>query len=222
MNRLLQKERSIVTGVPGTTRDFIEETVNIGGVPMRLIDTAGVHDTEDALEMAGIRFTMERMDDAGIVLFMVDCSVPLNDDDVDIYNVVRNREAILVINKIDLGDEGGVGGIVDRLKGLPWVEISALYNKGIEELKSAVFRVVTYQGGFGDVPSIVPNVRHKVAIERAVVASKRVVAGLGTGLPAELLAIDLKEALEGLGEIVGETTTEDVLDKIFKRFCVGK
>ncbi len=222
MNRLLQKERSIVTGVPGTTRDFIEETVNIGGVPMRLIDTAGVHDTEDALEMAGIRFTMERMDDAGVVLFMVDCSVPLNDDDVDIYNVVRNREAILVINKIDLGDEGGVGGIVDRLKGLPWVEISALYNKGIEELKSAVFRVVTYQGGFGDVPSIVPNVRHKVAIERAVVASKRVVAGLGTGLPAELLAIDLKEALEGLGEIVGETTTEDVLDKIFKRFCVGK
>jgi tRNA modification GTPase len=222
MNRLLEKERAIVTAVPGTTRDFIEETVNIRGIPMRVIDTAGLHDTDDGLEAAGIQFTRQRLNEADLVLFMVDCSMPLSDEDMQIYDVVRKRTTILVINKIDLGDHDLVTKIVERLEGLLWVEISALYNRGVEELKAAVFREVTHQRGPADLPGVVPNLRHKVAIEKALTASRDVVEGLRIGRPAELVAVDLKEAFDALGEIVGATTTEQILDQIFNRFCIGK
>lgn len=222
MNRLLQKERAIVTAVPGTTRDFIEETVNIKGVPMRLIDTAGLHDTNNLLEVEGIRFTRQRLDEADLVLFMVDCSRPLGDEDVQIFDLVRNRKAILVINKIDFGDDAQAGKIIERLPGVPWVKISALYDRGIEELKAAVFREVTHQTGPADLPSIVPNLRHKIAIEKALKASRDVEEGFRAGRPAELVAVDLKEALDSLGEIIGATTTEEILDQIFSRFCIGK
>jgi tRNA modification GTPase len=203
MNRLLQKERSIVTAIPGTTRDFIEEVVNIEGVPIRLIDTAGLHDTDNALEAAGIGFTRERLDEAGLVLFMVDCSMPLSDEDLQIYDMVRNRKTILVINKIDLGDYSLFRRIIERLEGLSWVEISALYNRGLEKLKTAVFREVTDQRGPADLCWIVPNLRHKVAIDKALRASRDAVEGFRTGRPAELLAVDLKDALDALGEIIG-------------------
>ncbi|MBW2020894.1 MAG: tRNA uridine-5-carboxymethylaminomethyl(34) synthesis GTPase MnmE [Deltaproteobacteria bacterium] len=222
MNRLLQKERAIVTAVPGTTRDFIEETVNIRGIPLRLIDTAGLHDTDDALEVVGIRFTRQRLDEADLVLFMVDCAMPLNDEDVQIYGLVRNRRAVLVINKIDLVPHVPIKTIVQRFPGLPWVEISALYNRGIDKLKDAVFREVTHQGGPVDLPPIVPNLRHKVAIEKALRASREAAEGFRIGRPAELVAVDLKEALDALGEIIGVTTTEAILDQIFSRFCIGK
>lgn len=222
MNRLLEKERSIVTPVPGTTRDFIEETVNIRGIPMRIIDTAGMHDTDDGLEAAGIRFTRQRLDEADLVLFMVDCSMPLSDEDMQIHDLVRNRKTILVINKIDLVDHDLVTEIVERLQGLFWVEVSALYNRGVEKLKAAVFREVTHQSGPADLPSIVPNLRHKVAIKKALTASRDVVEGFRTGRPAELVAVDLKEAVDALGEIIGATTTEQILDQIFDRFCIGK
>ncbi|MBW1859044.1 MAG: tRNA uridine-5-carboxymethylaminomethyl(34) synthesis GTPase MnmE [Deltaproteobacteria bacterium] len=222
MNRLLQKERAIVTAIPGTTRDFIEETVNIGGVPLRLIDTAGLHDTESDLEAAGIRFTRQQLDEADLVLFMVDCSIPLSGEDVRIYDLVRRRKAILVINKIDLGDGHVVRAIVERLGGLSWVEISALYNQGIEKLKAAIFGEVTHQRGTSDLPSVVPNLRHKLAIERGLTAGREAVEGFRTQRPPELVAVDLKEAVDALGEITGIVTTEEMLDQIFSRFCVGK
>ena len=222
MNRLLDKERSIVTTIPGTTRDFIEETVNIKGIPLRLIDTAGLHDTDDAIEVMGIRFTRERLDVADIVLFMVDCSTPLTEEDTSIYDLFQDRKAILVINKRDLKPYVPVEQIVERFPGLPWIQISALYNQGIEELKAAVFMAVTDQRGPTELPAIVPNIRHKLAIDRAVTASKAAAEGFRTGLPGELVAIDLKDALDSLGEITGVTTTEDILDQIFTRFCIGK
>lgn len=222
MNRLLQKERAIVTAIPGTTRDFIEETVNIKGVPLRLIDTAGLHHTDDALEAVGVRVTKERLDEADLVLFMVDCSIPLSDEDTQIYDLVRNRKTILVINKIDLGNQGQVSRIVERLPGLAWVEVSALYNRGIEKLKATVFREVTHQSGPADLPSIVPSLRHKVAIEKALAASKEAVEGFKDRRHTELVAVDLREALDALGEIIGVTTTEEILDQVFSRFCIGK
>ena len=222
MNRLLQQERSIVTTIPGTTRDFIEETVNIKGIPLRLIDTAGLHDTDDVLEAVGILFTRRRLDEANIVLFVVDCSVSVTEEDLQIYHLVRDRQAILVVNKTDLKPHSPIPAMVQQFPELPQVEISALYNKGIEELKAAVFSAVTDQSGPAELPNIVPNVRHKVAIERAVIASKTAAEGFRARRPAELVAIDLKEALDSLGEVVGVTTTEDILDQIFSRFCIGK
>ena len=222
MNRLLQKERAIVTAIPGTTRDFIEETVNIAGVPVRLIDTAGLHDTESDLEAAGIRFTRQQLDEADLVLFMVDCSTPLSDEDVGIYELVRGRKAILVINKMDLADGPAVREIVGRLAGLSWVAISALYNQGIEDLRATVFEEVTRQRGAFELPSVVPNLRHKLAIDRALRAGTEAVEGFRSRRPPELVAVDLKDALDALGEITGIVTTEEVLNQIFSRFCVGK
>jgi tRNA modification GTPase len=222
MNRLLQKERAIVTAIPGTTRDFIEETVNIGGVPLRLIDTAGLHDTDSDLEAAGIRFTRQQLDEADLVLFMVDCSTPLSEEDVRIYELVQGRKTILVVNKIDLGDGHIVKGIVDRLEGLSCVKTSALYNQGIEDLKAAIFQEVTHRRGVADLPSIVPNLRHKLAIERGLTAGREAVKGFKTERAPELVAVDLKDALDALGEITGIVTTEEILDQIFSRFCVGK
>jgi tRNA modification GTPase len=222
MNRLLQKERSIVTAIPGTTRDFIEETVNIKGVPLRLIDTAGLHETDSDLEAAGIRFTRRRLDEANLVLFMVECAMPLRDEDVHIYELVKGRKTILVINKIDLGSPEIIERILETLRGLSWVEISALYNQGIDSLKEAMFKEVTHQSGPADLPSIVPNLRHKLAIEKALRAGREAVKGFETQRAAELVAVDLKEVLDALGEIIGVVTTEDILDQIFSQFCIGK
>jgi len=222
MNRLLQKERAIVTTIPGTTRDFIEETVNIRGIPLRLIDTAGLHDTDDALEAIGIRLTRQRLDEADIVLFMVDGSRPLTEEDSKIYHLVQGQKAILVVNKKDLEPHHSVEEIVEQFSGLPWIAISALYNEGIETLKSTVFSAITDQRGPADLPAIVPNVRHKVAIQKAITASRAAEEGFRTRRHPELVAIDLRGALDFLGEIIGVTTTEDILDQIFNRFCIGK
>jgi tRNA modification GTPase len=222
MNCLLEKERAIVTTIPGTTRDFIEETVNIQGVPLRLIDTAGLHDTADALEAMGIAFTKKRLDEADIVLLMVDCTVPLTKEDKEIHHLLADRKSILVVNKIDLAPEGPLEGIVDLVPDLPWVKISALYKQGIEELKNTIFKAVTDQRGAADLPRVVPNLRHKMAIEKAVKAAKEASEGFRTRRPVELVAIDLREALDCLGEIIGVTTSEDLLDQIFSRFCIGK
>jgi len=222
MNRLLQKERAIVTTIPGTTRDFIEETVNIKGIPLRLIDTAGLHDTDDALEAMGIRLTRQRLDEADIVLFMVDGSGPPTEEDFKIYHLVQGRKAILVVNKTDLTSYGSIEEIAAQFPGVVWTAISALYNQGIEALKATVFAAITDQRGPADLPTIVPNVRHKVAIQKAIIASKAAEEGLRTGRPPELVAIDLRGGLDFLGEIIGVTTTDDILDQIFNRFCIGK
>ena len=222
MNRLLKKERAIVTTIPGTTRDFIEETVNIQGIPLRLIDTAGLHDTNDRLEAMGMAFTKKRLDEADIVLFMIDCSEPVTEEDEKIFHMVKSRKAILVINKIDLTPHVPIQDTAEGFSGMPFVEISALLNQGMEALKKGIFSLATDQRGPADLTGIVPNLRHKLALERALSASKRAAHGFRTHEPVELIAIDLKEALDALGEIVGKTTTEDILDQIFNRFCIGK
>ena len=222
MNRLLQKERAIVTTIPGTTRDFIEETVSMKGIPLRLIDTAGLHDTEDTLETMGIEFTRKRLDDADIVLFMVDCSAQITGEDESIFHMVKNRKTLLVVNKIDLSPQEPLQSITGRFPGLPWVQISALLKTGIEELKIGVFSLITDEKGPAELPAVVPNLRHKLALERALSASLTAAKGFATHQPPELVAIDLKDALDALGEVVGITTTEDILDQIFNRFCIGK
>jgi tRNA modification GTPase len=174
------------------------------------------------LEAAGIRFTRQQLNEADVVLFMVDCSEPLSEEDVGIFDLVRSGKTILVINKIDLAEGDVVTNIAQRLEGLPWVETSALYNQGIEGLKEAIFENVTHQQGPSDLPSVVPNLRHKLAIERGLTGAREAVEGFRTERPPELVAVDLKEALDALGEVTGIVTTEEILDQIFRRFCVGK
>lgn len=222
MNRLLRKERAIVTAIPGTTRDFIEETVSIQGIPLRLIDTAGLHHTHDTLEAIGIEYTRERLSRADIVIFMVDGSVPTTSEDERIFELVKNRKAVLAINKSDLPPVEPVPEIARRFKGIPFLAISALHDQGIEALKTAIFSLATGQQGPAELPRIVPNLRHKLALKRALTASKAAADGLTGRVEPELIAIDLREALSALDEIIGLTTTEDILERIFNTFCIGK
>jgi len=222
MNRLLKKERSIVTGIPGTTRDIIEDDVNIRGIPVKLVDTAGLHKTEDEVETIGIRLAKETIEHADLVLFMVDVSIPLTEEDLDIYNEIQHKKGILVLNKIDLPIHPSLSEISTLFPEIPQVRISALYGNGIEELKDTIFETVTGQTDGPHLPSIVPNLRHRMAIKKALSSAYRALKNLKESVFLELIAIDLRDALDTLGEILGITTTQDLLEEIFSRFCIGK
>jgi tRNA modification GTPase len=222
LNCLVQKERAIVTSWPGTTRDIVEETLNIQGFPIIISDTAGLHDTEDPIENLGIEKTVENINGADLVLFMVEAHRPLTVDDTNIFERIRSKPFIIVLNKIDL-----VNG--DHLVKLPaaWgvmecVHTSALYDRGIDRLKDQIIATA-----FGKEPidldaAIVPNVRQKLLMEAGLEAAENINRALDNGTPMELVAIHLQEAIDSLGQILGTNVKVDVLDQIFSRFCIGK
>ncbi|MFC1488763.1 tRNA uridine-5-carboxymethylaminomethyl(34) synthesis GTPase MnmE [Thermodesulfobacteriota bacterium] len=222
MNRLLKKDRAIVTPVPGTTRDLIEETLNIRGIPVIISDTAGLHETSDPIEVIGISKAQECIDDSDLVLFMVDISEPLTHEDDKIYETIQGKENILVLNKIDLVDEDFGFEMPDTWRRMHSVRTSALYNIGFTELKDLIADVSVGEFNLETGNLIIPNLRQKIGLERALQAAGAATEGLQSGIPSELIAIDIEEAISALGEIIGITVKEDVLDQIFSRFCIGK
>lgn len=223
LNTLLREERAIVTPVPGTTRDTIEEYFTIKGVPVRLIDTAGIREPIEAIEEIGIRMARERLLDADAVLLVLDASAPLTLEDQEIMAMMGEKPVLLVINKMDLVDRVEPGHYARLFPGKPFVCISVKENQGITALEEAIFELVVGRGKTFEPPaSIAPNFRHQVALTNALAAIRAVRAGLLSGLTPDLLAIDLQAALDHLGDIVGETTPEDILQKIFSQFCLGK
>ena len=222
MNRLIQKDRVIVTPFPGTTRDLIEETLNIRGVPFIVTDSAGLHESDDPIEVIGIQKTHEHIDRSDLILFMVDASCSLSRGDFKIYEKIEHKRVILVINKSDLVDEGFNFDIPESWNGITSINTSALYNRGLEELKDLIVEISIGGGDLNTRNAIVPNLRHKLALDRSLQAVLAGVEGIDGSLPAELIAVDFQEAIESLGEITGTTAREDVLDQIFNRFCIGK
>ncbi|MFC1812884.1 tRNA uridine-5-carboxymethylaminomethyl(34) synthesis GTPase MnmE [Thermodesulfobacteriota bacterium] len=222
MNRLIKKDRAIVTPIPGTTRDLIEETLNIRGIPVIISDTAGFHETNDPIEVIGISKAQECIDDSDLVLFMVDISEPLTREDDKIYETIQEKETILVLNKIDLVDEDFGFEIPDSWRRMPSVRTSALYNIGFTGLKDLIADVSMGEFNLEIGNLIIPNLRQKIGLERALQAAGAATEGLQSGIPSELIAIDIEEAINSLGEIIGITVKEDVLDQIFSRFCIGK
>jgi len=222
MNRLIKKDRAIVTSVPGTTRDLIEETLNIRGIPVIISDMAGFHETDDPVEVIGLTKAQECIEKSDLVLFMVDVSEALTADDDKIYEMIKDRRVILVINKIDLVGENAVFEMPD-----PWeisrrMNISALYNIGIDALKDLIAAACVGGSGLESGNMNIPNLRQKVSLDRSLRATEAFVTGLRKGIPSELVAIDLEEGVSALGEILGISVKEDVLDQIFSRFCIGK
>jgi tRNA modification GTPase len=229
LNTLLQEERALVTPIPGTTRDTIEEFVNIKGMPVRIVDTAGIRHTCETVEEMGIQRARAKLADADLVLFMLDATGPLTDEDRALYSSVRQsskkQKVLLVLNKIDISSGTSPEQYRSDLGNEELVAVSAKDHTGIQELKNAVFSLITGKvkgPGWDPGAAAVPNVRHKAAMEKALEACLRAGKGLETNISPDLLAIDIQSALEYLGGIVGETTTEDVLDMIFERFCIGK
>jgi tRNA modification GTPase len=223
MNRLVNKERSIVTDLPGTTRDFIEESFVISGVPVVLTDTAGIHEQADLIEQIGIEKAWDSLSGADIILFTIDASQPVTSDIFSLYNRIDQKKTFIVINKIDLVDDQKLLELTDAwtAKGVQCIQISALYDQGIHDLKSLIAdSVLRSEVTLED--TVVPNLRHKLLLEKALLSLELAVDGFDRMTPFELISIDLKFALDALSEITGENIKPDILDNIFSRFCIGK
>ncbi len=222
LNRMANKERAIVTSVPGTTRDVIEETININGIPAIISDTAGLHDSNDPIEVIGIKKAYEHINVSDIVLFMIDASVKLTKEDYKIQKDFNYKEMIIVINKIDLVEDDFKVEIPEKWKKIKNVKISALYDKGIDELKKIIEKAYIGDYSINIQNKTIPNLRHKTEIEKCLDKTLRAKRGIGNETAFELIAIDIKEAIDSLGEIIGVSTEDEILDKIFNKFCIGK
>ncbi|MBU3932696.1 MAG: tRNA uridine-5-carboxymethylaminomethyl(34) synthesis GTPase MnmE [Proteobacteria bacterium] len=224
LNRLLGEKRAIVTPIPGTTRDFIEEAIDIGGIPVRLTDTAGIHPPENAIEMEGIGIVWDRLATTDAILILLDGSVALTADDRELLGKMNAKPLIPVINKSDLPhilDEESLQELLPETAPPP-IRISAKYGDGIDRLKEVIHNLVLQTPREERPDAMIAHLRHKVALEKAAESLIGARDGLSKGLPPELAALEIREALNALGEITGRTTTEDVLERIFANFCIGK
>jgi len=223
LNVLLKEERAIVTPIPGTTRDPIEEVLNIKGIPVRLIDTAGLRKITDAIEEEGVKRAKERVAASDFVLLMVDGSRPIDVDDAEIFEEVEGKKRVVVVNKKDLPSVISQKEMRDRFPADPVISISALKQEGIEVLKEAIHTLLIHREVR---PSpdylIVTNVRHKRALDQVRECLLSILKGLEEGTSLEFIAFEMRSSLEVIGELVGETTPEDVLGRIFEQFCIGK
>jgi tRNA modification GTPase len=221
LNRLINEERAMVTPIPGTTRDVIESTIHMEGLPLRLMDTAGFRKGRGKLEKIGIHRAEQKMEEADIILLVIDQSRPLRPEDLDLLARVQSRKAVVVLNKIDLPVKVNEHALERMAPDPPRVRISALRGDGIEDLRKAIRHLITSEVDTADL-DIAPSLRHTEALERALDHFEKSLSNLRESLPFELVAADLQEGLEALGEIVGETTREEVLDRVFSQFCIGK
>jgi tRNA modification GTPase len=220
LNRLLNENRAIVTHLPGTTRDIIEETINLGGLPVRLLDTAGIRTTEDVIEQEGINRALDKICQADLVLFVLDSSRPFDGEDRLIFNALKGSRVIGVQNKCDLPSRLDLP--TDFLD-MRQLQISASSGHGIESLKETI-RSTFFDNQSPDQREFVAvsRVRHRDALLSADAAIQRFLAGLGSGNDLDLLALDLREALAAVGTVTGQVTSDDLLERIFSSFCIGK
>ncbi|MCK9364265.1 MAG: tRNA uridine-5-carboxymethylaminomethyl(34) synthesis GTPase MnmE [Syntrophales bacterium] len=224
LNRLLGGKRAIVSSTPGTTRDFIEETADMEGIPVRLTDTAGLRVPQDDIEKEGIAFLWEKADSADAIIFLLDASREITTDDRELLKKISGKKVLLVFNKSDLpprADEKSLTGLLPE--GLsPALRISAKYGEGIDILTAAI-RKLAVNTEAGEAPSAtIAHSHQKTSLENAKECLSRAASGLVNGMPAEIVALEIREALDFIGEIVGKTSNEDILNRIFSKFCIGK
>lgn len=217
MNMLSGEERSIVTSVAGTTRDIIEETVAIGDITLRLADTAGIHETEDTVESIGVRLAKERIETSQLVLAVFDSTLPLDNEDTELLEVVKNKNTIVIINKTDLES------VIDNkaFEGMRAVEISAKQGKGYDELKEAIIEISGTAELSAD-SAVLIGERQRACAERALDGVGEAISALETGCTMDAVGVCIDDAISALFELTGKRVTNEVTDEIFRRFCVGK
>lgn len=220
LNSLLREERAIVSQIPGTTRDIIEEVININGIPLILVDTAGIRNTEDFVENIGVGKSKELISKADLILFVIDSSREIDDEDMEIYNAITTENVIGIVNKIDIGTKIDYDKFPKINK---WIAISAINNTGIDEMEDKIYRHIIDENVEDSSEKLVlTNVRHKAALENTYEALQNIFSTVRDGYPMDLMAVDIKDALDSLSLVTGEISSEDLLDHIFKNFCVGK
>lgn len=225
LNAFLEKDRAIVSNIPGTTRDYIEANLELDGLAVQAVDTAGIRDTEDQIEAIGVERALAQMETADVALCIFEGNEPLAADDKVLLELIDNHRETLhvipVINKIDLGEDNTVTTALAALE-LPLIKISAKANTGIDDLKQAIKAQVFNDVSIESEEVVVTSVRHKLALEKAIGSLKNALSAIDIAAGEEILAVDIRLALDSLGEITGETTSEDVLNHIFANFCIGK
>ena len=221
LNSLLKEERAIVTHIPGTTRDVIEEIINIKGIPLVLTDTAGIRKTEDIVENIGVEKSKKFIENADLVLLVLDASRELESEDREVIEEIQNhnKKTIVLLNKIDL--ERKIELEEFNLENI--LEISAKDNIGIEDMEERIYSYIVEENVEDSSEKlIITNIRHKTALEKTKDALRNIFETIDAGMPMDLISVDLKEALDSLSEITGEISSEDILDHVFGNFCVGK
>ena len=221
LNTLLGEERAIVTNIPGTTRDTLEETINMGGFSLRLVDTAGIRSTEDAVEKIGVERARKQAEQADLIIYIVDSSEQLDENDREIIGMLTGKRALVLMNKIDLKsvlDEE----YLHKETGLPVLAISAKEGTGIGRLKEEIRKLFDMGEIHAGEENIILNLRHKEALLQAERSLQLVENSLSQGMPEDFLTIDLMDAYISLGRILGEEMEEDLIDEIFSKFCMGK
>lgn len=222
LNAILKEDRAIVTEYEGTTRDTIEEFVNIEGVPLKLIDTAGIRDAKDEVEKIGIKKSKEIANDADLVIAIFDSSKELTAEDEEILNIIKNKKSIILLNKADLNsvlteNDAKFKEITENV-----IKISALNGEGLEKLYNLISKMFSLEEINVDNDVIVTNLRHKNLISKAIENVKKAKNTVQENMPIDIIAIFVKDILEDLGNITGEVVTDDIINEIFSKFCLGK
>ena len=222
LNAILKEDRAIVTEYEGTTRDTIEEFVNIEGIPLKLIDTAGIRDAKDEVEKIGIAKSKEIAKDADLIIAIFDSSKELSEEDIEILDIIKNKKSIILLNKADLNsvlneNDSRFKNITDNI-----FKISALNGDGLEELYSIIAKMFSLDEINIDNDVIITNLRHKNLISKAIENVKKARETVKENMPIDIIAIFVKDILEDLGNITGEFVTDDIINEIFSKFCLGK
>ena len=222
LNAILKENRAIVTEYEGTTRDTIEEFVTVNGIPLKLIDTAGIRKANDEVEKIGIEKSKEIASEADLIIAIFDASKELTQEDLEILNLAKNKKTIIILNKMDL--ESKIDENNERLKAVSnsILKISALKKQGIEELYDEISNLFELNEINLDQDIVITNVRHKNLIEKALESVKKAKETMENKMPLDIIAIFIKDILEDLANITGEIVTDDIIDEIFSKFCLGK
>lgn len=219
LNALLKENRAIVTDIPGTTRDVIEEYIDLDGISLKINDTAGIRDTEDIVEKIGVEKSVSFISDSDLIIAIFDSSREFDDEDRKILDLIRDKKSIVLLNKIDL--DGGFD-FDENLEGIEVIHTSIKNNEGIEDLENKIIEM--FNDGYIEAnnDNIITNIRHRDIINKAIKSLESSLNDMEAGVPIDCFEVDLRNAWEILGEITGETVDDDVLNKIFSDFCIGK
>ncbi|EVG58306.1 tRNA modification GTPase mnmE [Staphylococcus aureus OCMM6066] len=222
LNNLIQDNKAIVTEVAGTTRDVLEEYVNVRGVPLRLVDTAGIRETEDIVEKIGVKRSRKALSQADLILFVLNNNEALTQEDYTLYEVVKNEDVIVIVNKMDLEQNIDINEVKDMIGDTPLIQTSMLKQEGIDELEIQI-RDLFFGGEVQNQDmTYVSNSRHISLLKQARQTIQDAIDAAESGVPMDMVQIDLTRTWEILGEIIGETASDELIDQLFSQFCLGK
>ena len=222
LNSLIQENKAIVTDIPGTTRDVIEEYVNIRGVPLKLVDTAGIRETEDLVERIGVEKSRQMLKEADLILLVLNYNEKLTEEDRSLLHVVEGLSTIVIVNKIDLPRQLDLDEVKATLPTVPIISASVKEEKGIDELEVAISSLFFQGQIMQEDQTYVSNARHIALLKEAIQSIDEFRDSIDSGMPVDISAFDLKRTWELLGEIIGDTASDSLLNQIFSQFCLGK